>query len=98
VAKNDSLNRRNKITKRLVYSVILGLFIVLRIWKLSMRSVLFNFNFELNYLMLLFSEYFKIVLERFCSSLLHYRYTGGILTVVRACPETQLDYSNYSDH
>ena len=81
----------NEITKRLVYSVILRLFVVLRIWKLSMRSVLFNFNFEL---MLLFTEYFKIVLERFRSSLLHYRYTGGILTVVRACPETQLDYSN----
>jgi hypothetical protein len=57
-----------------------------------MRSVLFNFNFEL---MLLFTEYIKIVLERFRSSLLHYRYMGGILTVVRACPKTQLDYSNY---
>jgi hypothetical protein len=47
--------------------------------------------------MLLFTEYFKIVLERFRSSLLHYRYMymDGILTVVRACPETQLDYSNY---
>jgi hypothetical protein len=86
-----SLNRGKEITKRLVYSVILRLFIVLRILKLSMRSVLFNFNFEL---MLLFTEYFKIVLERFRSSLLHYRYTGGILTVARACPETQLDYSN----
>jgi hypothetical protein len=75
------------ITKRLIYSVILRLFIVWRIWKLSMRSVLFNFNFEL---MLLFTEYFKIVLEQFRSS----RYTCGILTVVRACPETQLDYSN----
>jgi hypothetical protein len=53
-----------------------------------MRSVLFSFNFEL---MLLFNEYFKIVLERFRSSLLHYRY----MDVVRACPETQLDYSNY---
>ena len=81
----------NEITKRIVYSVILRLFIVPRIWKLSMRSVLFNFNFEL---MLLFTEYFKIVLELFRSSLLHYRYTGGILTVERACPETQLDYSN----
>jgi hypothetical protein len=50
-----------------------------------------NFNFEL---MLLFTEYFEIVVERFRSSLLRYRYTGGILTVVRACPETQLDYSN----
>jgi hypothetical protein len=57
-----------------------------------MRSVLFNFNFEL---MLLFTEYFKIVLERFRSSLLHYRYMDGILSVVRACSETQLDYSNY---
>jgi hypothetical protein len=56
-----------------------------------MMSVLFKFNFEM---MLLFTEYFRIVLERFCSSLLHYRYTGGILTVVRACPETQVDYSN----
>jgi hypothetical protein len=57
-----------------------------------MRSVLFNFNFEL---MLLFTGYFKIVLDRFRSSLLHYRYmyTGGILTVVRARPETQLDCS-----
>jgi hypothetical protein len=79
------------ITKRLVYSFILHLFIVLRIWKLSMRSVLLNFNFES---MLLFTEYFKIVLERFRSSLLQYRYMDGILTVVRACPETQLDYSN----
>ena len=84
----------NEITKRLVYSVILRLFVVLRIWKLSMRSVLLNFNFEL---MLLFTVYFEIVLERFRSSLLHYRYTGGILTVVRACPETQLDYSNYKN-
>jgi hypothetical protein len=81
----------NEITKRLVYSIILRLFIVLRIWKLSMRSVLFKFNFEL---MMLFTEYFKIALERFRSSLLYYRYTGAILTVVRACPETQLDYSN----
>jgi hypothetical protein len=40
-----------------------------------MRSVLFNFNFEL---MLLFTEYFKIVLERFRSSLLHYRYTRAV--------------------
>jgi hypothetical protein len=79
------------ITIRLVYSVIVHLFIVLRIWKLSMRSVLFNFNFEL---MLLFIEYFKIILKRFRSSLLHYRYMDGILTVVRACPETRLDYSN----
>jgi hypothetical protein len=81
----------NEITKHLVYSVVLRLSIVLWSWKLSMRSVLFNFNFEL---MLLFTEYFKIVLERFRSSLLHYRYMDGILTVVRACPETQLDYSN----
>jgi hypothetical protein len=78
-------------SKRIVYSVILQLFKVLRIGKLSMMSVLFNFSFEL---MLLFTEYFKIVLERFRSSLLHYRYMDGILTVVRACPETQLDYSN----
>jgi hypothetical protein len=84
-------SRKNEIAKRLVYSVILRLFIYLKIWKLSMRSVLLNFNFEL---MLLFTEYFKIVLERFRSSLLHYRYMGGILTVVRPCPETQLDYSN----
>jgi hypothetical protein len=48
----------------------------------------FNSNFEL---MLLFIEYFKIVLERFRFSLLHRR----CMTVVRACPETQLDYSNY---
>jgi hypothetical protein len=81
------------ITKRLAYSVILHLFIVLRIWKLSTRSVSFNFKFEL---MLLFTEYFKIVLERFRSSLLHYTYMDGILTVVRACTETQLDYSNYN--
>jgi hypothetical protein len=57
-----------------------------------MRSVLFNFNFEL---MLLFTEYFEIVVERFRSSLLHYRYMDSILTVVRASPETQLDYFNY---
>jgi hypothetical protein len=68
------------------YSVIFRLFIVLRIWKLSMGSVLFNFNFEL---MLLFIGDFKIVLERFFSSLLHYRYMDSIQTVVRA----QLDYS-----
>jgi hypothetical protein len=76
VAQNGSQfeSRKNEITKRLVYSV-LRLFI----WKLSRKSVLFNFNFEL---MLLFTEYFKIVLERFRSSRLHYRYTGGILTVV----------------
>jgi hypothetical protein len=86
-----SLNRGKEITKRLVYSVILRLFIVFRILILSMRSVLFNFNFEL---MILFTEYFRIVVERFRSSLLHYRYTGSIQTVVRACPETQLDYSN----
>jgi hypothetical protein len=73
------------------FSVVLRLSIVLWIWKLSMRSVLFNFNFEL---MLLFTECFKIVLERFRSSLLHSRYMDGVLTVVRACPETQLDYSN----
>jgi hypothetical protein len=92
--KNGSQIRIEEIDiiKRLVYSVILHLLIVLRIWKLSMRSVLINFNFEL---MLLFTEYFKIVLERFRSSLLHYRYMDGILTVVRACLETQLDYSNY---
>jgi hypothetical protein len=83
-------SRRLILQKCLVYSVILNLFIVLRIWKLSIRSVLFNFNFEL---MLLFTEYFKIVLERFHSNLLHYRYMHGILTVVRACPETQLDLS-----
>jgi hypothetical protein len=82
-----------EITKRLVYSVILHLFILLRIWKLSMKSVLFNFDFEL---MLLFTEYFRIFQERFRSSLLHYWYMDGILTVARACPETQLDYSNYS--
>jgi hypothetical protein len=41
------------ITNCLVYSVILHLFIVLRIWKLSMRSVLFNLNFES---VLLFTE------------------------------------------
>jgi hypothetical protein len=35
------------ITKRLVCSVILYLFIVFRFWKLRVRSVLFNFNFEL---------------------------------------------------
>jgi hypothetical protein len=63
---------------------------VLWIWKL----VLFNLSFEL---MLLFTECFEIVLERFRSSLLHYRYTGGIVTVVRVCPETQLDYSNYGN-
>jgi hypothetical protein len=57
-----------------------------------LSECLFNFKFEL---MLLFTEYFKIVLERFRSSLLHYRYMDGILTVVRACPETTLDYSNY---
>jgi hypothetical protein len=81
------------ITKRLIYSVILHPFIVLRIWKLRLRSVLFNFNFEL---MLLFTECCKIVLERFRSSLLHYRDMDDILTVtvVRAYPETQLDYSN----
>jgi hypothetical protein len=55
------------------------------------KVILLNFNFEL---MMLFTEYFRIVLERFPSSLLHYRYMGGIVTVLRACPETQLDYSN----
>jgi hypothetical protein len=55
VAQNGSQfeSRKNEITKRL--SVILRLFIVLKIWKLLMRSVLFNLNFEL---MLLFTEYF----------------------------------------
>jgi hypothetical protein len=71
VAKNGSLIRGNEITKLLVYSLVLRFFIVLRICKLSMRSVLFNFNFEL---MLLFTEYFKIDLEQFRASLLHYRY------------------------
>jgi hypothetical protein len=47
---------------------------------------------------MLFTEYFKIVQERFRYFLLHYRYTGGILTVVRACPETQLDYFNYGSY
>jgi hypothetical protein len=61
---------------------------VLRICKLSMRSVLFNFNFEL---ILLFTECFKIVLERFRSRLLHCRYTGGILTY----PETQIILTMY---
>jgi hypothetical protein len=55
-----------------------------------MRSDLFSFNLEL---MSLFTEYFKIVLDRFRSSLLHFGYTGGILSVV-ACPEPQLYYSN----
>jgi hypothetical protein len=55
----------------LVCSVILRLFIVLRVWKLSGGQFLFNFNFEL---MLLFIGDFKIVLERFRSSPLHYRY------------------------
>jgi hypothetical protein len=76
------------ITKCLIYSVILCLFIVLRIWKLSMRSVLFNFNFAL---MLLFTENLKIDLDR---AIPLQSATLQVLTVVRACPETQLDYSN----
>jgi hypothetical protein len=50
-----------------------------------MRSVLFNFNFEL---MLLFTEYFKAIPLKSATLQVY-----GILTVVRACPETQLDYS-----
>ena len=95
VAQNGSQFESRKMKLQNVYSVILRLLVVLRIWKLSMRSVLLNFNFEL---MLLFTVFLKIVLERFRSSLLHYRYMGGILTVVRACPETQLDYSNKRNH
>jgi hypothetical protein len=59
---------------------------------LEIINEVFNFNFEL---MLLFIGDFKIAPERFRSGLLHYRYMDGILTLVRACPETQLDYSNY---
>ncbi|XP_056002975.1 uncharacterized protein LOC130049433 [Ostrea edulis] len=58
-----------------------------------MRLVVYKFNFKCTRL---FFDKFKIVLERFRNFLLHYGYMGGILTVVRACPETQLDYSNYS--
>jgi hypothetical protein len=55
VAKNGSQIwiEEIDITKRLVYSVILRFFIVLWVYKLSLRLVLLNFNFEL---MLLFTE------------------------------------------
>ena len=39
--------------------------------------------------------FFKIVSERIRCDLLHCKYMGRILTVVRACTETQLDHSNY---
>jgi hypothetical protein len=87
----------SEIIKCLVYSVMLHLFIVLRILKLSMRSVLFNLIVTLNWSCYSMNIIIlKLFWSIFRSFLLHYRYTGGILTVVRACSETQIDYSNSS--
>jgi hypothetical protein len=49
---------------------------------------------EVGYMLLLIGN-FKIIPEWIRNFLLHYKYVNGILIVVRACSETQLDYSYY---
>ena len=61
-------------------------YIVQRIYEVSMRLGLSKFNFKFTRL---FIAGLKIVSLRFRNFLLHCWYMGGILTVVRACTETQ---------
>jgi hypothetical protein len=39
--------------------------------------------------------WYSLAILKLFWSRIHYRFLDGILTVVRDCPETQLDYSNY---
>ena len=62
-----------------------------KIYEVSMRFVYSKFNFRC---FRFFIAYLIIVQLRFLYCLLHCGYMEDILTVVRACPQTQLDYSN----